>query len=108
MSTFIFYTNSLTNISRTNFPELNKIIFQQCLPRHGCSLDLEMEHSRPDEGQHASSETANEAHEDGEVRDDNGKHDGHNNHHHSEAKTPYLQLTIWSPDGRENGFRLSL
>jgi hypothetical protein len=67
-----------------------------------------MKHSRPDEGEHTTSEAANEAHEDGEVRDDNGKHDGHDNHHYSKAKTPNLELTIRGPNGGEDGVRLAL
>ena len=46
---------------------------------------FQVEHCRPDEGQTTTGKTANEAHQDGKVRDDDGKEDGQDNHCHPEA-----------------------
>lgn len=54
------------------------------------SAQLEMEEARPDERQKASSKAANEAHQDGEVRNDHCEDDGDNHHDHSESQTPKL------------------
>ena len=78
------------------------------LPRHCGPLDLEVEHCRPDEGEHAAGEATDEAHEDGEVRDDDGEHDGHDHHAHAEPQAPNLQLTVQGPDRGENGHWFAL
>jgi len=67
-----------------------------------------VKHSRPDEGEHAAGEAADEAHEDGEVRDDDGKHDGDDNDSNPEPETPNLQLTVQRPNRGEDGVRLAL
>ena len=53
-----------------------------------------MENARPNEGQETTSETANEPHEEGEVRDDHGKEDGEDNDPNTKNETPNLQFAI--------------
>ena len=67
-----------------------------------------MEHGRPDEGEHAAGEAADEAHEDGEVRDDDGEHDGHDDDPDPEPEAPNLQITVQRPNRWEDGVRLAL
>ena len=67
-----------------------------------------MEDGWPDEGEHAAGKATDEAHQDGEVRDDDREHDGHHHDHDPEAQAPDLQLAVQSPDGRKHCFRFTL
>ena len=49
-----------------------------------------MKNTGPYEGEKASSEASDEPHQDGEMRNDNRKEDGDNNHENSEDKTVHF------------------
>ena len=67
-----------------------------------------MEHRWPDEGQHAAGEAADESHEDGEVRNDDGEHDRHDHNGNTEPEAPNLQLAVQGPDRGKDSIWLSL
>jgi len=62
----------------------------------------------PDEGEHAPGEAADEPHQDGEVGDDDGEHDGHHHDQYPEPETPNFQLTIQGPNRWKHCSRLAL
>ena len=51
---------------------------------HGVVLEHQVEDGRPDEGEHATGEAADEAHQEGEVGNHHGEQDRH--HHHANAE----------------------
>ena len=62
-----------------------------------------MEDCRPDEGEHAPGEADDEAHQDGEVRNDDCKHDGHDDNQDPEPEAPHLEFAVQGPDRWEDG-----
>ncbi len=72
------------------------------------SLDLKVEHCRPNEGEHAPGEAANEAHEDGEMRDNDSEHDGDDDDRDPEPETPNLKVTVQRPNRGKDSVRLTL
>jgi len=66
-------------------------------PPHHVSPKLEVEDTRPDKGEEAACEVSYEAHQDGEVGNEDGKQDGDHYHTDSETEPPNLQLAIKGP-----------
>ena len=66
-------------------------------PPHHMSPKLEMEDARPDKGEEAACEVSYEAHQNGEVGDEDGKQDGDHNHTDSKTESPDLQLAVKGP-----------
>lgn len=65
---------------------------------HQMALELEMEVARPDEAQHSAGEASDEAHQDGEVRNETSHENCEENDADAPAQTPDLQLAVELPD----------
>ena len=52
-------------------------------PVQGGTFEFQVEVAGPDEGEHGAREAADEAHEDGEVGNGDGHHDGEDHHAHA-------------------------
>lgn len=68
------------------------------------SLQFQVEVARPDEAQHGARETADESHQDLEVRNEAGHQNRHHDHCHSERKSPDFEVSVQCPNRRH--FRL--
>ena len=55
---------------------------------------FEVEDARPDKGEEAAGEVSYEAHQDGEVGDEDGKQDGDHDHTNSKTESPDLEFAI--------------
>lgn len=55
------------------------------------TLEFDVEVAGPDERQHGAGEAADEAHQDGEVRDGRGHQHRADNHGYAESKAPHLR-----------------
>ena len=67
-----------------------------------------MKNARPYERKKTSGEATDESHQDGEVRNDHGKQDGHDDHSNTKCQPINFQLAIKCPDGGEHGLGLTL
>lgn len=73
-------------------------------PIQSGSLQFEVEIARPDEGEHGAREAADEAHQDGEVRDGNGHDDREDDESDAQGQAPDFQLAVERPHARESRF----
>ena len=77
--------------------EDNKPIIGNVPPLQFASLDLEVEVAGPNKWQHRACEGSDQAHEEGEVRDEDGHQNGDKNHDGPQSKSPHFQFTVEGP-----------
>lgn len=68
------------------------------VPGHQMPPQIEMEDAGPDKREETSGKVSNEAHENGEVWNEDRKDDRDHNNPNPVSKTPDLQLSIQRPD----------
>ena len=64
------------------------------VPSQALLLELQMKVTRPNEREHRSSDAANEAHEDGEMRYENGKKESEQDQAYSQTHGPELEIAF--------------
>ena len=74
-------------------------------PVQSRSFQFKMEVAGPDERQHGTRETADQAHENGEMWDPDGHDDGEGDHSNADSKSPHFQLAIQCPHGGKRRLR---
>jgi len=69
----------------------DEVVVVPCSLVHLVALEFDVEVAGPNEGQHGAGEAADEAHQDGEVRNGSSHQHCADNHGYAECKAPHLR-----------------